>query len=80
MTKEKCIIIFNKNSLNINDLIALLTDFLAEIEYKNISEMVEFIISNPVSIQQAYKKVKEHYCRKHEINRLISDNKVILYY
>lgn len=80
MTKEECIIIFNKNSLNINDLIALLTDFLAEIEYKNISEMVEFIISDPFCIQQAFKKVKEYYSRKYEINKLISDNKIILYY
>ena len=80
MTREEYIKIFNKSSLNIDTLKTLLTEFLTEIECEKISETVERVISDVFLIQRTYEEIKEHFCRKCEINRLISDNKIILYY
>ena len=90
--KEKYIDFFNslaiEKKVDMNLLISGTSEYLTDINYEKTSEMINLLTQHPeiVSMFNIIDKIKDHLCRKYEINWITLNNpnaisnQIILYY
>lgn len=83
-TTKDYVDIFNitlTNGISTNQVTSLIEDYLIDINSdKKYFKLISFIKNNPQLIQIALTKIVDHFCKKHNIFRLFSDNGNVLYY
>lgn len=84
VTKNDCIFIFNSmvrgSSIDIKNLINLISDYLTEIKYEKSEKLITLISRNPNLVEKTLPTLEKYYVRKFNIYKLIYNNKIILYY
>lgn len=90
MTKEECINIFNAQIRGApisfdKQIIPLVLEYLTEINYEKINEMINLIGQNPQIVQGMFPDIINYYCNKFNITKVMKLDKfnnfnVIMYY
>lgn len=90
MEKKDCIEVFNamikQTPISFDEkIVPLILEYLTEINYEKINEMIYLIRENPQMINRFLPEMIEYYCKKFNIFKLMQKDKfnnfkVIMYY
>lgn len=90
MEKKDCIEVFNamikQTPISFYEkIVPLILEYLTEINYEKINEMIYLIRENPQMINRFLPEMMEYYCKKFNIFKLMQKDKfnnfkVIMYY
>lgn len=68
-------------SVDLSKVLFMITEYLADIKFKKVDKMINFLTQNPTFIQMTIPTLEPHFCKKYNICKLYDVNgKTIKYY